>query len=277
MRVVELAPSLCLAVALVCSVLAGIGAVALADRLPGAYGIQLLVVGKRRTVRNLVVMFVTIAGGLGLGAILNGADVPIGRAAVFFFTNLLLVAGLAASAAVDFEHMVLPNELTLGGAVLALATSPWRIVGWKGALIGAAIGLFVSVVPAIFYKVVRGHSGVGLGDAKLAIMAGAWHGPVGALFVLLAGAVQSLLCAVVMRVLDVSYTTPPSVLAEIEELRRKAAAGDEDAKAELADDPMAVDGGEGLGKMRLPLGPFLALASIEFLFARPWITELVGW
>ena len=116
---------------------------------------------------------------------------------------------------------------------------------------------------------------MGLGDAKLSLMAGAWLGASGAMFVLFFAALQSTLAAVIMRALGVTYETPESVKAELEGLLARAAAGDEDAKSELADNPMAGEPMGGTLDMRLPLGPFLALACIEVLFLRRWLVDSV--
>jgi leader peptidase (prepilin peptidase)/N-methyltransferase len=143
------------------------------------------------------------------------------------------------------------------------------------ALLGAAIGLAASYLPHVLYKALRKQSGQGLGDVKLVVMVGAWQGPIGALFVIFAGSAQSALAALVMRLLGLSYPVPASVRAEIDDLRAKAAAGDEEAKELLADDPMAADAGEGLLATRLPLGPFLALACLELVFANEWILAIL--
>jgi prepilin signal peptidase PulO-like enzyme (type II secretory pathway) len=87
-----------------------------------------------------------------------------------------------------------------------------------------------------------------------------------------------VLAAGIMRVFGWTYAVPTSVRAELDALRAKAAAGDKEAVAALADDPMASEGGEGVLAMRLPLGPFLALACIEVLFLRRWlIDEVFAW
>jgi leader peptidase (prepilin peptidase)/N-methyltransferase len=268
----------------------GVGAGRLADALPGRYDVTLLVGGRARARRNAVLALLGAALGLWLAYLVTAVpEVTIERAAFYFSVNLGLSLSLVAAAAVDLEHMILPNEVTLGGALVALATSPWRAVGLVGSLIGIAVGLGLTYLPFVIYKRLRGRSGMGLGDAKLALFAGAWLGAPGAVFVIFAGALQSALCAGIMRVLGVSFAVPASVQAEIAELRAKAAAGDEDARSLLADDPMAADvrepgsgddsGDEGtpaesLATMRLPMGPFLVLACLEFLFARRQIMEL---
>ena len=245
---------------------------------------------RARTRRNVAVALIGAVIGAALAHFVTAVpEVTPARAAFYFGVNLALCLALVAAAAVDLEHMILPNELTLGGAAVALATSPWRAVGLVGSLVGIAVGLGLTYLPFLLYKRLRGRSGMGLGDAKLALFAGAWLGAPGAVFVIFAGALQSALCAAIMRVLGVSFAVPASVQAEIAELRAKAAAGDEDARSLLADDPMAADvrnpgdqgdtgtgevAAESLGTMRLPMGPFLVLACLEFVFARRQIMEL---
>jgi leader peptidase (prepilin peptidase)/N-methyltransferase len=285
-------PSVVRALGALLGLAAGLGAARLADALPRRYEITLLVTGRARTRRNVVVVALSSAIGAGLAQFLTMAPgTSIQLAAFYFFVNLTLALLLVTAAAVDIEHMILPNELTLGGAVLALASAQWRAVGLVGSLIGIAVGLALTYIPFAIYKRLRGRSGMGLGDAKLAVFAGAWLGAPGAIFVVFAGAVQSALCAAIMRVLGLSFAVPPSVQAELAALRAQADAGDEEARSLLADDPMAADvassadrahspGGarpgalSDIGTMRLPMGPFLVLGCLEFLFARRQILEL---
>jgi leader peptidase (prepilin peptidase)/N-methyltransferase len=278
MRALDLSANLLLVLGALTGLAGGTLAASLCDRLPARYEIAHVVTGSPRTRRNVGLVVIAGAVGLWLAHLVAGApNTSLERAAFYFTTNLVVAVALLAAAAVDLEHMILPNELTLAAGTVALATAPWRAVGLVGALAGAAVGLALTYLPFLLYKKVRGRSGMGLGDAKLAIVAGVWLGAPGVIFVVFAAAVQSTLCAAIMRVLGVELAVPASVTAEIAELRAKAEAGDLDARAALADDPMAADvgdaGGRGnrgvsLGMMRLPLGPFLVLACLEFLVAR---------
>lgn len=84
---------------------------------------------------------------------------------------------LVALAGIDFDHYVLPDRLTLPGIALGLAVSPWLpFGGWRAALAGAAIGggLLVAVWGA--WYLLRGEHGIGLGDAKMLAMIGAFLG-----------------------------------------------------------------------------------------------------
>ena len=291
-----LSPNAVRGIGALAGLLGGLAAGLVADVLPRRYDIEQLVVGRARTRRNVAIAAIGVAIGYGLAHFVTLVpDASASRAAFYFSVNLTLCLALVAAAAVDLEHMILPNELTLGGALLALATAQWRAIGVVGSLIGIAVGLALTYVPFVIYKRVRGRSGMGLGDAKLALFAGAWLGAPGAIFVVFAGALQSALCAAIMRIFGVSFAVPASVQAELAALRAKADAGDEEARSLLADDPMAVDvatkgeasedgalpaGGPtknaapSFATMRLPMGPFLVLACLEFVLARRQILDL---
>lgn len=276
MRVADLDANLLRAGGAVLGALLGLLAVKLADTLPRRYEITHLVVGPRRARRNVLLVALSTLCALGLAQVLTGAeDLSIARAAFLLTTNAIVATSVLAAAAIDLEHMILPNELTLGPAVLCLVSSPLRSIGLTESVLGALLGLALAYLPFLLYKRIRGQSGMGLGDAKLALMAGAWHGIAGAPIVLFLSALQSTLAAVVMRVFGIAYEEPESVKAELRELRARAEAGDEDAKEALEDDPMAGEAREGTLGMRLPLGPFLALGCIEVLFFRRWLVEHV--
>jgi len=279
MRVADLDPRLLLATGAALGLALGGLAAKVADALPSRYGITHLTRGPARTKRNAALVLLSTLCAIGIAAVLTRApDVSAAHAALLLATNAVVAASVLAAAAIDLEHMILPNELTLGATVLCVATSPLRSVGLVGSIAGAVVGLAIAYLPFLLYKRLRGQSGMGLGDAKLALMAGAWFGVAGAPFVLFFGALQSALTAAAMRALGVSYGIPESVAAELRELRARADAGDEEAKSELADDPMAGDEREGTLGMRLPLGPFLALGCVEVLFLRVWLVEnVLGW
>jgi leader peptidase (prepilin peptidase)/N-methyltransferase len=98
----------------------------------------------------------------------------------------ILGAGLAvvmiAIAVIDARHFLIPNELVLAGLVLGLAAAaaaaqPGR---WVANVAGAAgRGVIVALLFLAFrtlYRRLRGREGIGLGDVKLAAVAGAWLG-----------------------------------------------------------------------------------------------------
>jgi leader peptidase (prepilin peptidase)/N-methyltransferase len=91
----------------------------------------------------------------------------------------LLVAGwmLGLLAVVDILALRLPDILTAPLGLLGLVLAP-RLLGdpWMEHLIGAAAGYLVFAGIAFAYARLRGREGLGLGDAKLLAVAGAWLG-----------------------------------------------------------------------------------------------------
>ena len=84
-----------------------------------------------------------------------------------------------AIAVIDARLFIIPDELTIAGFVLALinaaVTSPfarWEAVG-IAVLRGAVLALLFFGLRA-GYRRLRGREGIGLGDVKLAGVAGAW-------------------------------------------------------------------------------------------------------
>jgi leader peptidase (prepilin peptidase)/N-methyltransferase len=101
------------------------------------------------------------------------------------------------------------------------------------------------------------------------MLSGAWFGWKGALFALLAGAIQGTVVALVVLIVKGRIEEPAAVKRERLELLQQLEMLEGDARreleAELALDPLGSEPGEGLGKARLPFGPFLAIATIEYL------------
>ena len=163
--------------------------------------------------------------------------------------------------------MYLPDTITLGGTVLGVATATLRGMSLTTSVLGAAVGFVMVWLPFIVvYPRIRGRHGMGLGDAKLTMLAGAWFGSLGAFFVLMAGAVQGTLGALVIYLTVGKIDEPEAVRADREELQKAAADGDAEAAQILADDPLGEEPKEGLTQARLPFGPFLILAALELLF-----------
>ena len=192
------------------------------------------------------------------------------KVVLLFALDLALVLGLLAAAFIDLEHMYLPDAITIGGALLGLVSVPLRGGTFQGALLGAAIGFVLVWLPFDFlYSKLRGLPGMGLGDAKLVMLAGAWFGWQGAVFALLGGAVQATVVALAVFVARGRIDEPEAVVRERKELQALLETSEGEARAELeraiARDPLAFEPEEGLGKARLAFGPFLALATIEYL------------
>jgi leader peptidase (prepilin peptidase)/N-methyltransferase len=155
--------------------------------------------------------------------------------------------------------------------VLGLLSVPLRAgATFTDSLLGAAVGFAMIWLPFIFlYERLRGRPGMGLGDAKLVMLAGTWFGWDGAVFALLAGAVQATAVMLVLFALGTKLEEPESVVEERKALREaiEQAEGEERAalEQELAADPLGSEPEPGLGLMRIAFGPFIALAILEYL------------
>lgn len=92
--------------------------------------------------------------------------------AAALFCSLLL-----ALAAIDVEHYLLPDRITLPGIAAGLVLAPWLPGGdLLDALAGAALGGGVVVAVWAAWYLLRREEGVGLGDAKMLAMIGAFVG-----------------------------------------------------------------------------------------------------
>jgi leader peptidase (prepilin peptidase) / N-methyltransferase len=212
-----------------------------------------------------------------------GPTTTIERGLAVFVADLALALALTAAAFIDLEHMYLPDAITIGGAVLGLATSSFRGLSFLDSLLGAAVGFGIVWLPfVVLYSKIRGKVGMGLGDAKLLALAGAWFGWGGALFVLGAGAIQGTIATLLVLLFRGKIEEPEAVKREREEIQREllAMSPEERAEAEreLAEDPLAEEAGEGVGQARIAFGPFLILATIEcLLLGRDVLGTYLAW
>ncbi|MEZ4220107.1 MAG: prepilin peptidase [Polyangiaceae bacterium] len=250
----------------------------------------LLLAGRSRCCRTRIsprYPLVEALGGLAGFAVLETriltlpGNVSALTAAFLFALYLALALGVIAAAFIDLEHMLLPDSITLGGALLGLATAWLRPdIPFLHALIGAAVGFVMIWLPFIvLYQALRGGPGMGLGDAKLTMLAGAWFGWHAAAFVLLAGAIQGTVVALAVMLTRGKIDEPEAVRREREEMHAEleAAEGEEREKllAEFQADPIFEEPEGGLGRARIPFGPFLVLALLEYLFFGTQIQEIV--
>lgn len=112
-----------------------------------------------------------------------------------------LLAILLAVTFIDLEHRIIPDELSLGGLALALATGYFDPrVGWLESVLGAALGFGLFYGLAWAYEKYAGRSGLGGGDIKLLALLGAFLGPSGVLTTILISSVTGSLVGIVLAV-----------------------------------------------------------------------------
>jgi leader peptidase (prepilin peptidase)/N-methyltransferase len=108
-----------------------------------------------------------------------------GAASWYFGPSVLLASRLVFGCAlivlfaIDLEHHLLPNVITLPGIVVGLAFSFFTSStgpGWLSSLIGIVVGGGVLYGIAEAYYRIRHEEGLGMGDVKMLAMVGAFLG-----------------------------------------------------------------------------------------------------
>ena len=132
--------------------------------------------------------------------VLVTATTPLGPALA---ARLIFVAALVVLFAIDLEHHLLPNVITLPGIVVGLLFALLGPPGWQASLLGVLLGGGVLYAIAAGYYAVRKEEGMGMGDVKMLAMIGAFLGWQSVLLTLvlasLSGAVIGLALIVVQR------------------------------------------------------------------------------
>ncbi len=146
------------------------------------------------SVRYPLVEFVTLA--LSLIVLARFGFSPMGYAACLF-TWILLAATL-----IDYDTMLLPDQLTLPLLWLGLITNSW--LGYTplgSAIIGAIAGYLLLWSTYWGFKLMTGKEGMGYGDFKLLAALGAWLGWQMLPAILLIASISALTWAIVQMLL----------------------------------------------------------------------------
>ena len=95
---------------------------------------------------------------------------------VLLASRLVFGCALIVLFAIDLEHHLLPNAITLPGIIVGVVFSFFTEPGWRASLIGvlAGGGLLYGVAEAYYW--VRHEEGLGMGDVKMLAMVGAFLG-----------------------------------------------------------------------------------------------------
>jgi leader peptidase (prepilin peptidase)/N-methyltransferase len=215
-----------------------------------------------------------------------GADWGAATSAGLLAAKLLFVSALVAAAFIDFDHQILPDEITLGGTVAALVASgllpalhpetadafprsPAFLNGLFGGLLGALVGsgfLFVLMLigTAVFRRQIRRAqetdpditTAMGLGDVKLLAFTGAFLGWAGVLASFFVGTLVGAVAGIWDKLRTGAWPEPGT--------------------------PAAAEGGLAAlghrwrtGESVMPYGPFLAIGAVAVvLFREPLLAWL---
>jgi leader peptidase (prepilin peptidase) / N-methyltransferase len=158
----------------------------------------------------------------------------------------LVISGLILGTFVDFEHMIIPDRVSLGGIVAGLICSPLvpslhgkdnMLDSLIASAIGAAAGSGSLLLVAQFGKMIFKKDAMGLGDVKLLGGIGAFLGWQGVIFTIM---ISSLLGSIVGVYLIVS--------------------------------------GRKEWQSRIPYGPYIAAAAVIWILGgNTWWSWYVGW
>lgn len=91
-------------------------------------------------------------------------------------SRLVFGCALIVLFAIDLEHHLLPNRITLPGIVAGFVFSFLTEPGWMASLIGIVFGGGILYTIAEVYYRVRHEEGLGMGDVKMLAMIGAFIG-----------------------------------------------------------------------------------------------------
>ena len=118
-----------------------------------------------------------------------------GLAGLIFGCLLLVLA------AIDFDHLLLPDRLTLPGILVGLAAQPWLPqTSLLDALLGVAVGAGLLILLINFWYWLRGEEGMGMGDVNMLAMVGAFVGWQGVLVTFALATVAGAACGLAMLV-----------------------------------------------------------------------------
>lgn len=190
--------------------------------------------------------------------LLQGGPPPLVSWLLWFSFGLALIIVTFT----DLDQWIIPDVVVLPMAVVGLLAAAiderWLGVPITEAAVaaGAAWGVFVGI--RWLYLKVRGIEALGLGDAKLLLMVGAFTGVPGVAWCVGAGAIQGLLVSVPLLLLG----------RKVANVELHEAHGDDPELAEPA--------GPGVTGHRVPFGPFLALAALEYALLHEHIDAMVA-
>jgi len=97
---------------------------------------------------------------------------------------------------IDIDHQIIPDSLSIGGAVVGLALVWWLPVTYVDALIGLAVGGGLLIAVIYGYYFLTGKQGMGGGDVKLLAMIGVFTGWQGVLFTIFMGSLAGTLVGI---------------------------------------------------------------------------------
>jgi leader peptidase (prepilin peptidase) / N-methyltransferase len=111
-----------------------------------------------------------------LSALMFGAAAWYYGPTVLLGSRLVFGCALIVLFAIDLEHQLLPNAVTLPGILVGFAFSLVTEPGWLASVIGIVVGGgSLWLIAEVYYRL-RREQGLGMGDVKMLAMVGAFLG-----------------------------------------------------------------------------------------------------
>lgn len=164
------------------------------------------------------------------------------------------VFALIALTWIDFEHLIIPDEISLFLAILGLAgfgllTEAEMIERMIGAVAGGGFLLLVAGLGYLMYR----REAMGMGDVKLLALIGLFLGWRILPLILFLSAIQAIVLVGIMTMADRIFNVKTGFVRTTDEVDEHFG---ETELYEHLDEP---------SRLAIPFGPFLALAAIEAL------------
>lgn len=112
---------------------------------------------------------------------------------------LLFSCLMVLLAAIDMEHFILPDRLTLPGIIVGLGLQLWApSPAFLDAVVGTLIGAGILILVINYWYWWRGEEGMGIGDVNMLALIGAFLGWQGVLTTLVLATVSGAIVGIVM-------------------------------------------------------------------------------
>lgn len=180
--------------------------------------------------------------------VVQTVDLSLFLARILIATSFIIVMIIIAY--IDFDTMRIPNVLTYPGIPLSIAASQFLgQISLKESIIGAVVGYLLIRLIADGYRLLTGRFGMGYGDGKLLAMIGGLMGWKIILPIMLLASVQGSVIGIALLLWQ----------------RRAADATHSNSDSNTS----GLDSPEKIRHVRIPFGPFIALAALQCLLALP--------
>lgn len=199
----------------------------------------------------------------------KGYDIYFSIFALFILMAFLVVVS-------DYKYTIIPDQFTAFLAVMALAVSVYDLVRgynilhsawWSpllGAVIGAAVMLFIDFLGMIIYK----KTGMGFGDVKLFAAVGLLTGFPGTIYTVILSIVTAAVCFIIILVVSAIISGKSKNKDEDKQ--------ETDEKEQTTDETAENMNEEDSKGSYLAFGPYIMIASVIYIVFFDYIYDLVG-